>query len=74
MNKNEIYLFLIIFKIGVDTANYSIQIDLDDLKSKEEKKRKIKLDGLDEKNILMGGDKRLYIPPGSLNERKLFEL
>ncbi|EAR84277.2 bromodomain protein (macronuclear) [Tetrahymena thermophila SB210] len=60
--------------LGVDTDGYQIQIDLDDLKAKEEKKRKIKLDGLDEKNILIGGDKRLNLIPGSLNERKFFEL
>ncbi|KAL4432321.1 hypothetical protein ABPG74_011080 [Tetrahymena malaccensis] len=60
--------------LGVDTDGYQIQIDLDDLKAKEEKKRKIKLDGLDEKNILIGGDKRLNLIPGSLNEKKFFEL
>jgi len=33
-------------------------VDHSELKAKEEKKRKVKLDGLDEKNILMCTDKR----------------
>lgn len=76
MNLHSIFIisFFYLKLLGVDTDNYVFTIDLEDLRAKEEKKRKIKLDGLDEKNILINADKRLFIPTGSLSEKKLFEL
>lgn len=59
---------------GLDGETVELSADLSEIKAKEDRKRKTKLDGLDEKNILINNDKRQQLLPGALNERKMFEV